>query len=1275
MPGRDIFLSYSSKDEAIVGLALEKLEAAGHRCWFAPRDIPPGEFYAGQIIQALRESRFVLLFFSAHSNGSEQVVREINFAVSQRLPLLVVRLDQTALSNHFEYLIRINQWLDVTHLSSDEERIAKIVAQVEPSLAKSGPKSSAAKAPIALVFGDFEILADSSGKPIELGRGGMGVTYRARQISMGGREVALKVIQPELLGDDNVRRRFLREAQLAGEIDHENVALVHLRGQEGDSYFYAMQLVEGVDLDRLVKAKGPLNVRDALTVVTQVASALSAANSKGLIHRDIKPSNIMAVRRRNTLRIKLIDFGLAKQVTQQDIHSSLSGKDEFRGTLAYASPEQCQAFPLDTRSDLYSLGVTLWFLLSGKVPFTGNLAAVSGAHVWAPLPLEQLPPLPEAVLELLKSLLAKNPADRPQTPGELENRAEALLRSLPSDSVNGSAAIQVQPAASNDGPVGPEADSTLIGAPVLVSYLEPAAGQIREDRFELLESLPEGVSGRLFRARERRGSDSRIVAVKFLHPSICAQEEAAESLKTQFVALQKLTLEHLLRYLALELGSKPPFLVREWVQGLPLTGVLRLKSGALSSSEVSALLEPLPGLLDSLASSGLSLITVRLSKLWARLPPELEPAKFESWVKQAKAQDWDSRLALDPLSLRSLVSRSVQPDSDVTLLPTSRSLALQQNRAGIQGRTPAQLLASVVYELLAGQPPQADSYRPLAAIPDNANQRLKHALTREGPDQLSASELWIALKADFPQAPNVHRDKARLAAKQPEKGGLVAEQRDGEHLVAGQREKESPVAERRGKKAAFGLVLVLIALTTSLVLLWKRSQEMAQSPPPTVQSPKLVAQSPRPVAQSPTPAAQTSVDNQPRFDRTPGVGVSGAGTTVRFVGDSDNGEGGRWQKALAEQWAEKTGNKVEYLSRSNDASQTLQLYQQYWAAMSADVDIYEVDAIWQGIAARHAVDLKKYFKNDEINQFFPQIIKNNMLNGKLVSIPWFTDAGILYYRTDLLEKYGYREPPKTWQDLAEMAEKIQSGERREGKSDFQGFVFEGKATESVTCNALEWIYSFGGGTIIDPNKNVTINNPNAIKALETAKSWIGTISPQGVVSYGEEEARKVWQSGNAAFMRNWPYAYWLGQDPKSPISGKFAVTVLPKGGPDGKNAACLAGWSLMISTYSKAPRVAADLVRFLVSWNAQKKRAIELGQCPTLVALYSDQDVLAEHGWFKNLPDVYQNVVARPSTVTGADYNQIATAFFQNVNKVLSREESAQDAVKQVEQVGKRVFR
>jgi trehalose/maltose transport system substrate-binding protein len=399
------------------------------------------------------------------------------------------------------------------------------------------------------------------------------------------------------------------------------------------------------------------------------------------------------------------------------------------------------------------------------------------------------------------------------------------------------------------------------------------------------------------------------------------------------------------------------------------------------------------------------------------------------------------------------------------------------------------------------------------------------------------------------------------------------------------------------------------------------------------------------------------------------------GATIRFAGDSDVGEGGRWTRAAAEEWAQKTGNKVEYISRPNDASATLQLFQQYWAAKSSDVDIFMVDVIWQGILAPHAVDLKKYYKEDEIKTFFPTIIKNNTVAGKLVSIPWFTDAGLLYYRTDLLEKYGYKEPPKTWEELTEMAKKIQDGERKAGKPDFQGFVFQGKASESVTCNAIEWIYSYGGGTIVEPDKKVTINNPKAIKALETAKSWVGTISPLGVTTYGEEDARNIWQAGNAAFMRNWPYAYALGQDPKSVISGKFDISVLPKGGTDGKNAACLGGWQLMISAYSKVPDAAADLVKYLTSPEEQKKHSIALSQLPTLPALYSDPDVLAKAPFFKNILPVLENAVARPSTVTGADYNQLSTSFFQNVNKVLSGGATAPEAVVAVEKVAKRIVR
>jgi trehalose/maltose transport system substrate-binding protein len=399
-----------------------------------------------------------------------------------------------------------------------------------------------------------------------------------------------------------------------------------------------------------------------------------------------------------------------------------------------------------------------------------------------------------------------------------------------------------------------------------------------------------------------------------------------------------------------------------------------------------------------------------------------------------------------------------------------------------------------------------------------------------------------------------------------------------------------------------------------------------------------------------------------------------SGETVRFAGDSDLvGDNGRWTRAVAEEWAEKTNNAIEYISRPADATATLQMYLQYWGSKSPDVDVFLIDVIWQGIAAPYAVDLKKFIKADIISGFFPHSIENNTIKGRLVSMPWFIDAGLLYYRTDLLQKYGYSAPPKTWDELAEMAKKIQEGERTAGNLGFYGFVFEGKSSESLTCNALEWIDSYGGGTIIAPDKNITVNNPNVVKALQTAKSWVGTISPPAVTTYGEEEARNIWQSGNAAFMRNWPYAYPLGQDPKSPISGKFDVTALPKGGDDGKNSACLGGWQLMISAYSKVPNASADLVRYLTSAEIQKRHAIELGLLPTLPDLYSDSDLQQKIPWFKEATNILANTVARPSTLAGGSYNQLSQGIFENVNKILNGQESAEDGILQIERVGKRV--
>mgnify|MGYP003397670203 FL=1 len=226
-----------------------------------------------------------------------------------------------------------------------------------------------------------------------------------------------------------------------------------------------------------------------------------------------------------------------------------------------------------------------------------------------------------------------------------------------------------------------------------------------------------------------------------------------------------------------------------------------------------------------------------------------------------------------------------------------------------------------------------------------------------------------------------------------------------------------------------------------------------------------------------------------------------SGPVIRVAGDSTAvGEGGRWMKEMVEAWGKKTGTRVEYIDSPADTNDRLALYQQYWAARSPDVDVYMIDVIWPGIVAPHALDLKPYLTEAELKEFFPRIVQNNTIRGKLTSLPFFTDAGILYYRKDLLEKYGYTSPPRTWNELEQMAERVMEGERRAGNRDFWGFVFQGKPYEGLTCDALEWIYSHGGGRIVEPDGTISVNNGRAALALNRAHGWVGRIAPQGVTS-------------------------------------------------------------------------------------------------------------------------------------------------------------------------------
>lgn len=279
-------------------------------------------------------------------------------------------------------------------------------------------------------FDHYELLTSEAGTPVELGRGAMGVTYKAFDTNLHC-PVALKVINGRYLESEGARRRFVREARSAARIRHPNVASVFHLGTKGPEYFYAMEFVQGETLDCLIKRHGRFNVPLALDIASQVTAALGAAQKEQIVHRDIKPSNLMLnFTEEHAVHVKVIDFGLARSTSGSPSEPALSEPGAFAGTALFASPEQCAGGEVDTRSDIYSLGVTLWELLTGNVPFNGTTTEVIRQHICAPLPLDRLEHVPKTVVDLLQSMLEKDPGQRPQDPSSLQSKIDEVKTSL-----------------------------------------------------------------------------------------------------------------------------------------------------------------------------------------------------------------------------------------------------------------------------------------------------------------------------------------------------------------------------------------------------------------------------------------------------------------------------------------------------------------------------------------------------------------------------------------------------------------------------------------------------------------------------------------------------------------------------------------------------------------------------------------------------------------------------------------------------------------------------
>jgi len=366
-------------------------------------------------------------------------------------------------------------------------------------------------------------------------------------------------------------------------------------------------------------------------------------------------------------------------------------------------------------------------------------------------------------------------------------------------------------------------------------------------------------------------------------------------------------------------------------------------------------------------------------------------------------------------------------------------------------------------------------------------------------------------------------------------------------------------------------------------------------------------------------------------------------------------------------FTEKTGIRVQVMPAPEVAVDQLETWRNLLESGAKVPDVYGIDVIWPGILADNLIDLRAYVPEQEIAAHFPELIKNDTVNGRLVALPNNLGEGILFYRVDVLHKYGYAGPPKTWEDLEKMAKRIQTGERASGNKDFWGYVWQGAPSEALTCNALEWQAAEGGGTILDDNGRPTVNNPSAIRAWDRAARWVGSISPPGVLAYKEWDAFNIWQAGDAAFMRNWPNAYVAARAPGSPTRDRFSIAPMPAGRVG--LATTLGGQGYGVSRYSSHLREAAMLVRFLTGRDEQARRCRKSSNPPTIPELYNDPQIQAQNSYFATILQAYrQGATLRPSTAAGKKYPDVSRAYVEAVHAVLSHKKTASQSAADLEE-------
>jgi trehalose/maltose transport system substrate-binding protein len=391
--------------------------------------------------------------------------------------------------------------------------------------------------------------------------------------------------------------------------------------------------------------------------------------------------------------------------------------------------------------------------------------------------------------------------------------------------------------------------------------------------------------------------------------------------------------------------------------------------------------------------------------------------------------------------------------------------------------------------------------------------------------------------------------------------------------------------------------------------------------------------------------------------------------TITFLdpeGLSDLGDHRMVSDEYLREFTRQTGIRVNHLPTPQDDRAQFQLIRELLQGGTSTPDVYGIDTIWSGALSEYLVDLRPYF-SAQLPALDPELLGSYVVQGKLVALPYHPSMGVLYYRADLLRRYGYGAPPETWDELETMAVRIQKGERARGQKDFWGFVWPGTQSEPLSCQGMEWQVGEGGGRIIELDRKISVNNPDVIRAWGRAAHWVDWISPPSVVSYTDWDAQNAfWISGKAAFQRGWS-DYVTHHQPDLPFRQVAGVTSLPAGRSG--RVSTLGGYALGVSRSSVHRAEAIKLVDFLTRSEAQHQAAYSHSEPPWQLQFHELPTALAKiYPWSEKAAGrPGATLVSRPSAVARTNYYEVSGAYVRAVHSVLARQSTAPAAAAALE--------